>query len=429
LIKKLLTVLLIITAATTLGFIYLKIFVQPPFGPLGLVLLSLLTLLSIFLLFSLHLYNSARRQTLAKIWMSLFAIFLTYLISELTLSLLFVKRLSPTIIQDRYRHHKLAPNTISKIDSEENRYVQRVNNIGTRGRDVELNSAHTNLRILMLGDSFTMGKGVADDKTFSALLENSLRKQNKNVEVLNAGVDSYAPILSYLQLTGDLKGLHPDLVVLNLDMSDLLQESAYRKNATYNEQGEILRIEGRLRLTLRIMRWINKNLYISRFIIFNLNKTSKKDAISIENVTAQANKELLKHTLAEDTEDRTEQWNNIFDSILKIKKYCAGHNCEFLLTIYPWGHQVSDAEWVEGRSVFLPEKFHISDRSLDRVIDFSRNNKVQLLNLFPAFRSYKGNSKLYYSRDMHLTETGHKLVAQELEKWFMVHHKDKKPLW
>lgn len=399
---------------------------QPPFGPLGIVLLSLLILLSLFLLFSLHLYNSGRRQTLAKIWISFSAIFLTYFIAELTLSLLFVKRLSPTIIQDPYRHHKLAPNTISKLDGEEYQYVQRVNNIGMRGRDVELNSAHTNFRILMLGDSFTMGKGVADDKTFSALLESSLRDKNKNVEVLNAGVDSYSPILSYLQLTRDPKDLAPDLVVLNLDMSDLVQESAYRKNATYNAQGEILRIEGRFRLSLRIRRWINHNLYISRFIIFNLNKSSQSDATSIENVTAQANKELLKHTLEEDTEDRTEQWNNIFDSILKIKKYCDGHHSEFLLTIYPWGHQVSDTEWVKGRTVFLPEKFHVSDRSLDQVISFSRDNKVQLLNLFPALRSYRGNSKLYYNRDIHWTETGHKLIAHEFEKWFEDHHKDTK---
>lgn len=346
--------------------------------------------------------------------MSFFAIFLSCFIAELTLSLVFVKRLSPLIIADPYRHHKLAPNIISEINSNEYQYVERVNNLGLRGRDVQLNSAHTNFRILMLGDSFTMGKGVADDKTFSAILEKSMT----NVEVLNGGVDSYAPILSYLQLRGDLKNLQTDLVVLNFDMSDLVQESEYRKIAIYDERGEILKIDGRRRFTLRIKDWINRNLYITRFILFNLNKSSKNTELTLESVTAQADQEILKHTLAADAQDRTEQWKNVFASILKIKNYCDQHHIEFLLTIYPWGHQVSDKEWVAGRSVFLPEKFHVSDRSLERVEVFSRNNNVQMLNLFSAFRSYKGNSRLYYNHDMHWTEAGHKLVAHELEKWF-----------
>jgi hypothetical protein len=416
LIKKLIIILLFITVASALGFIYLKLFVQPPFGTLGIVLLSLLICLFLFLIISLHLYNSGRRQTLAKIWMSFCAIFLTYFLAELTLSFLFVKRLSPMIVRDPYRHHKLAPNTIFKCENKEFSYYQRINNIGLRGRDVELNPTQNNFRILMLGDSFTMGKGVSDDKTFSAILENLLRKNNKSIEVLNGGVDSYAPILSYFQLTRELKNLQPDLVVLNFDMSDLVQETAYRKNAIYNAKGEILRIDGRRVLTLRIKDWINRNLYISRFIIFNLNKSLKQTEISIENVVAQADQELLKHTLAEDTQDRTEQWRNVFDSILKFKNYCDRHNIKFLLTIYPWAHQVGD-KGAERRSVFLPAKFQISDRSVDQIIVFSRNDNVQLLDFFPVFRSYNGNSPLYYNFDIHWTETGHKLVAQEFEKW------------
>jgi hypothetical protein len=267
LIKKLIITLLSITIASALGFTYLKILVQPPFGSLGIVLLSVFICFSVFLIISLHLYNTGHRQTLAKIWMSFFAVFLTYFIAELTLSLLFVKRLSPKIVADPYRHHKLAPNTNSKFETKEYHYIQRVNKIGLRGRDVQLPPANDSFRILMLGDSFTMGKGVADDKTFSAILENSLRKNDKTVDVLNGGVDSYSPILSYFQLTRDLKNLQPDLVILNFDMSDLVQETAYRKKAIYDANGGILKIDGRRRLTLRIKDWINRNLNISRFIV------------------------------------------------------------------------------------------------------------------------------------------------------------------
>ena len=83
----------------------------------------------------------------------------------------------------------------------------------------------------MLGDSFTMGKGVEDDSTFSAMLDRSMSAGDQSVEVLNAGVDSYSPLLAYLRITKTLPDLDPDLVVLNFDMSDLVQDAFYRSGA------------------------------------------------------------------------------------------------------------------------------------------------------------------------------------------------------
>ncbi len=57
--------------------------------------------------------------------------------------------------------------------------------------------------------------------------------------MLNAGVDSYAPVLSFIQLKRELTQLEPDLVILNLDVSDLAQESAYRRQAVFGDDGEV----------------------------------------------------------------------------------------------------------------------------------------------------------------------------------------------
>jgi hypothetical protein len=166
-------------------------------------------------------------------------------------------------------------------------------------------------RILMLLDSFTMGKGVQDDETFSALLEQSLKEQEieingKTIQVLNAGVNSYAPILSFLQLKKELGPVRPDLVVLNLDMGDLIQEVAYREAATYGPNGEIVGVSGKnswtwLRLfgvaahkednqprpttaTAVTTRWINRRLYISRLLVLHLDRLFKEGSqITIEN--------------------------------------------------------------------------------------------------------------------------------------------------
>ena len=244
--------------------------------------------------------------------------------------------------------------------------------------------------------------------------------RSKTIEVLNAGVDSYAPILSFFQLTKDLRPLEPDLVVFNLDMSDLIQEMAYRKNAAYGTAGEILGVDGRTRepRTLKVRHWIDRNLYITRLLLFYFEKpfTRQKDA-TLENVVDRINPEVLKHTLAEDTANRKEQWQYIFESILQMKSYCSKNGMKFLLTVYPWGHQVSDKEWIPGRFAVIPKGTVVSDKSIDIIEEFAAKNNIEVLNLFSAFRAYKGTSPLYFNHDIHWTPTGHKIMAQELERY------------
>lgn len=101
-------------------------------------------------------------------------------------------------------HHRLRPGT-TKLQSEDFLAMLHVNRLGLRGREPDSPKRHGACRLLMLGDSFTMGEGVSDSEAFPALLERSLAaRMPAGVEVLNAGVDSYAPILSYLDLRENL---------------------------------------------------------------------------------------------------------------------------------------------------------------------------------------------------------------------------------
>jgi lysophospholipase L1-like esterase len=306
-------------------------------------------------------------------------------------------------------------------------------------------------RILMLGDSFTMGKGVQDDETFSSILEESLKSKKlkikgKTVQVLNAGVNSYAPIISFLQLKKQLWKLEPDLVVLNLDMSDLIQELAYRNAANYGDDGEIIGVSGaspttwlwflgalppkededkesKIRsaaITLEIRRWINRHLFITRLLSLWIDGVFKEsEEITIDNTVTLRYGNLLKHTLAADESDIKEQWEKVFDSIKKIKKYCDDHDIDFLLTIYPWAHQVNDKEWASGRKDFIPDNSSISDRSIYTILDLAEKENIKILNVFRSFRSYNDTAPLYFNHDMHWTPKGHQLMAEELEQFLI----------
>ncbi|MDH4064231.1 MAG: SGNH/GDSL hydrolase family protein, partial [Acidobacteriota bacterium] len=254
---------------------------------------------------------------------------------------------------DQYLHHKMVPDSLSSFRQQDFHYIQRVNNLGMRGRDVAPTRPPNAYRILMLGDSFTMGKGVEDQETFSVLLERLLREKvdrcggSCTVEVLNGGVDSYAPILSYLQLTRELGKLEPDMVVLNLDVSDLIQEAAYRQIAVRDDHGDIVGVpqaERATSTTERIRGWTERHMFITRAVLFYLLDRADYREFSVRTVVEQANLAVAAHTLAEDTEPRGQQWADVFESLGRIKQYSDQRGIRFLLTIYPWAHQVSDSE-------------------------------------------------------------------------------------
>jgi hypothetical protein len=404
-------------------FIGYKVAVRSPFGAGAALFLAILGLWSLFSLLSLRLYDRGRAELITNAWLALLFTAGTYLIVEVALGFYLIE--TPSQIPDRIVHHRPTPNRSSVATRPDFRYTRRFNNLGLRGRDVSPAKDHATYRIVMLGDSFTGGRGVTDDETFSALLERALNEDaaagmGRRVEVVNAGVNSYSPILSLLQLGRQLPPLDPDLVVLNFDMSDLVQESLYRARATHATDGEPLGVDGSVTFegpfTGKVRRFIRRHLYFTRLIVTRLEgPDAALEPGTLEYWISRADPALLQHTLASDTVNRTGQWDGVFDSILRIKRYCDERGSDFLLTTYPWGHQVGEDEWAQGREAFLPEEFALSDRSVERLEDFSTANGIEFLNTFPAFRAYRAEERLYYDLDMHWTVAGHRLMAGELD--------------
>ena len=158
------------------------------FGGLARIVVGILSVWAIFCVGSLVAYTKGFGRLVTRLWASMLLTAGLFLTVDLLLGVLLIVRLSPRITADAFVHHRLEPNTLSDFATPEYRYLQRVNNLGLRGADVETRKRPGTVRILMLGDSFTMGKGVADEKTFSALLERSLNAKRpwagKAIQVL-----------------------------------------------------------------------------------------------------------------------------------------------------------------------------------------------------------------------------------------------------
>lgn len=420
---RVLLILVVATGALLAALLYERLFIERTFGPAAILGIAVLSLLFVALFATYFLCRRGQGRAVGNAWLAIASVAITYAFVDLAAGYLLIKPLSPPLVPDRYRHHRLVPDSYSRFEQRDFSYDQRVNHLGLRGADTTVRKPPGTIRVLNLGDSFTMGKGVEDDQTFSVRMQGLLVRgisacSGRRIEVLNGGVDSYAPILSYLQLKRDLLALEPDVVVLNLDVSDLVQEAAYRRIAVRAADGELVgvpQLEPRqVSLSERLRVWTERHLYLTRLLLYHVNRLFEYKDLSVREVVTQANLEIAAHTLEQDSVPRDQQWQDVFDSILGIKALTDSRGLGFVLSVYPWGHQVNDREWQPGRLSYMAEGAVASDRSLQRIERFAAENGVALANLFPAFRAYRGKPALYFRYDNHLTVAGHELMAQAL---------------
>jgi Family of unknown function (DUF5989)/GDSL-like Lipase/Acylhydrolase family len=100
-----------------------------------------------------------------------------------------------------------------------------LNSHGMRGHETTVEKPAGQKRILFVGDSFTLGFTVDDEKSFVRVLERDLRANGHDVEALNGGTEGYSTDqeLLFLQLVG--KQFQPDYVVFAPYLNDVHQNT------------------------------------------------------------------------------------------------------------------------------------------------------------------------------------------------------------
>ena len=343
--------------------------------------------------------------------------------------------------EDKLLHHSLIPNTSCRSRTSEWDIKFKVNSLGLRDNEYSLEKPKGIFRILMLGDSFVEGYGVHSDATFSKILERKLNSNGEKIEVINAGVTGYSPILEYLYLKNYGLALSPDLVVMNFSMTDFYDELAFKNKLLISEEeldktgekvGRIWKEEKLFQeeipattwipfIPKELKWWLHKNLLSYDFFILQLKKYFNPEVYK-DNI--------LKFTIGDIYTDQFAiTRNNIKASdyqfllenaqkyILKTKELLDKEKLAFLLVIIPFGHQVNGQEWAEGRKLwdFKKEETY-SSKCISDLYSASQENKISALNLLPFFREATNNTSLhyYYPYDGHWNSDGHKLAAEEI---------------
>lgn len=165
---------------------------QKPLGMITLPLVIALAVNIILCLISLRAIDKGRGGTVARVWLLVLALFAFYIVTDLVSGYFIIPPgdMEEVHIGDEYVHHKLGPYRPFRIFNPYDFDIRtKTNNLGFRGTDVPEKKDPAEFRIVMLGDSFTLGTGAKEEDTFWHILEELLNGTGgKRFRVISTGI-------------------------------------------------------------------------------------------------------------------------------------------------------------------------------------------------------------------------------------------------
>lgn len=170
--------------------------------------------------------RSWRSRLLRAGLIALYCVAILLALDFLYSAFIFEKDPSARIADARYSHG-LKPNFAGWDTWGRSRYRLFTNSLGFRDAAVrEVPAKAASRRVILIGDSFAEALGIDFEESFAGLLYRAGQARSEKVEVLNAGVLSYSPVIYYRKIKYLLDaGLQFDEVVVFSDVSDVQDEA------------------------------------------------------------------------------------------------------------------------------------------------------------------------------------------------------------
>ena len=302
---------------------------------------------------------------------------------------------------DRYVHHAFKKNAIVLDRWKNNWILYYTNSLGFRDKERREVPQKTQkeYRILIMGDSIAEGAGLVYENTFSHQLEGLFRDGNHEVEILNAGMVGYCPLLELRQLELFLEaGNTTDEVVVMFDVTDVQDEGAIYTGIDWEASST---------------KWIqdatgmggekDQNAIRPRlisFIQYHLRKLTTTDEV-------QAKMAELWEYRGNWTEKDIAHFywvapgiKSTQENLLRIFDLCRTNDIKFSFVIYPLPVQImSDKRPSIHQSIYK---------------EFAQDHNLVLHDLFPTFFNLKDWKTHFLPGDFHWNREGNRLVAKEL---------------
>ena len=266
-------------------------------------------------------------------------------------------------------------------------------------------------RIAFVGDSFTEGT-CAEEDSLPAIVQHRLSVPGyERVEVINTGTSSYAPTLYYLLLKTKLLAFSPDLVVVNVDMTDVFDDSLYSATLKSDALGDpvacppghpLLKTHRRTERGLeeistmhRLALWLAKRFDAVKLVLH---------VVSRPQIEYQAHGEEVPPAFAWCANNRSRETQDdvkrSMEMLARVVRLAKAQGIKIAITSVP------HLEQLQGKWSLQP---------MDDIAAVSARENVPFLNPVEAFKQKLGSTspqEIYIPNDMHFNSKGYRMWAE-----------------
>jgi hypothetical protein len=328
-------------------------------------------------------------------------------------------------VQDEALQYKYQPDARARQKSPEFDVAIATNSMGFRNREVAAAKPPGTCRIMVVGDSFSVGHGVAVEDGYASRLEDRLNARPDTAararwEVVNASVSGYH-LYHYMRSVELYAGrLDADLVVVGFFIGNDFgaHDPAARRivrNGYLGRYESGPRDEGDLATGERVRRWLTplREWLGTRSHLYTLFVRSASPALARAGLASgdtAVDFRVYERTPGPAVEGRFAATAALLDATARA---AATAGAALLVAVIPERFQVDDALWAGALTAAgLPPAAAVPDapnEKLDAMLDTAG---IARLDLLPALRA--GGGGLYFPRDGHWNEAGHALAADAL---------------
>lgn len=320
-------------------------------------------------------------------------------------------------------HHELrrVSSILHQTGIDETPIAVRINSMGCRGDEIKTPATEGTYRILVLGDDSICGLSVAENETVSARLKQFLSKSTSTkLEIINAGVPGYCPLLSCIRYQHELFRLKPDLVILHVDMTDIADDCAYR-NLLQKDGMQMVCSHASLRLPPKpdnpVLHFVRQSATATW--LASKTRAHASDIFSLSDSRATCSVGL--NWISDNPPDLRLQIRHALDPIRDLRDTVEEQGGHFLVTSAPVLWQVASAEDAPELSRQLGIKGatpYETDFPFEVIEKFCSKSDISFCNTAVAFQTEKA-ARLFAKDAPVLSRLGMALYAREIAEYLL----------
>ena len=255
------------------------------------------------------------------------------------------------------------------------RVEYRINTLGLRGPEQSVIDGADARRVLVLGDSFGFGTGVAHEGTLPAQLESALQERappGVRYQSFNAGVPGYTTRQELAQLERFSPVVRPHVVVVAYMLNDVMSEE--------EAQAEL------------------QNLFFER-----MDMTGGGTPSALVNLISYRFRNRLHGGRMNDmyrsyyTGDRREEWERTARAFAEMAEHCKERDIHLVVAVYPFLHEFDSYPY---RDVH------------DMIVRTCKELGIDVIDLLPMLEKYENRELWVHPTDPHPNAQAHGYSAQ-----------------